>query len=95
MVENIFCKLKNIKENIARLQQANIERFEEGENARLEPGERHTSEITEGNTAMRNPNTERDTNEGDGEAARKNSETAIATINLENLRKELFPSPPL
>ena len=77
------------------MEQANIERFEEGENAKLEPEERHTSEITEGNTAMRNPNTERDTNEGDGEAARKNSESAIATINLENLRKELFPSPPL
>ena len=55
----------------------------------MEPEERRTAEITEGNTAMRNPNTERDTNEGDGEAAKKTSETAIATINLENLRKEL------
>ena len=64
----LFCKLMNIKENIARLEKANIERSEEGKNERLEPEERHTSGITEGNTALRNPNTERDTNEGDCEA---------------------------
>jgi hypothetical protein len=82
----LFRKVKNIKENIARLEKGNFERLEK---ARLEPEERRTAEITEGNTAMRNPNTERDTNEGDGGAARTNSETAFATINLKKLRKEL------